>query len=625
MGYVGTIYGDAIAGSATLTGAGSSWTVSDYLKVRSANGSQLSLSNAAALSCGDAYLGELDGTSAIVTLVGPGTHWDVAGALFGGGDAQGPRGAGNLEVDGGATLNVAGTVKVYPDFVIEIDGGSMAMHDVDISGEVWNVGDGTLNVQDGAVDIESGGTLNGVLVGDSSTSINLHGAYASWTSPGSVTVGASTSGPGHIGELVLEPGAHVNVEDTVTVDAISRLIVAGGTIDASAIDLLDADFNDFGQLNGEFSTTGSVTAAGTLTMGDINSYSGVQIGGALNVGSHQVTVNKSGAFTLGNGTSVAGGTLVVPNGVALPTGNNLVAHGTISAKVSAQIGSTIEADGALTLGDPASPVGFNAEGDLVVGEHTVTVEDSNKALLGPLTTLGAGGNPGTLSAANGLDLGENDNVLGFGVIDTPVDSAKPLLNSGSIFGDSATERIELTGYVKGLGTMDFVTISGTDDVGTVGPAAVDRGSVDYAGTLVIQIGGVFAGTQHDQINHAGTAGLGGELAVELISGFEPEVGDSFTILTYSDHVGEFDTLTLPPLTGDLTWEVDYGTSALTLVVGEAQSQCVGDLNGDGTTGQPDLGILLSAWGINDGGDLDGDGTTGQADLGILLADWGCGL
>ncbi|MCK4284139.1 MAG: hypothetical protein KAX44_07465 [Candidatus Brocadiae bacterium] len=54
------------------------------------------------------------------------------------------------------------------------------------------------------------------------------------------------------------------------------------------------------------------------------------------------------------------------------------------------------------------------------------------------------------------------------------------------------------------------------------------------------------------------------------------------------------------------------------------SACPGDLDGDETTGQSDLGILLASWGIDDGGDLNGDGVTDQSDLGILLADWGCG-
>jgi hypothetical protein len=123
-----------------------------------------------------------------------------------------------------------------------------------------------------------------------------------------------------------------------------------------------------------------------------------------------------------------------------------------------------------------------------------------------------------------------------------------------------------------------VTIFGTDAPGYVGPAAVTRGSVDYAGQIVIEIGGLIAGAEHDQINHAATAGLGGELMVQLIGGFEPEPGDSFTILTYVGHTGEFDTLSLPTLAAGLQWDVDYGTSALTLTVGE---QIPGDCDLDG--------------------------------------------
>jgi len=50
-----------------------------------------------------------------------------------------------------------------------------------------------------------------------------------------------------------------------------------------------------------------------------------------------------------------------------------------------------------------------------------------------------------------------------------------------------------------------------------------------------------------------------------------------------------------------------------------------DLDGDGTVGSGDLGILLAAWGSGDpAADLDGDGTVGSGDLGILLAGWGGG-
>jgi len=49
--------------------------------------------------------------------------------------------------------------------------------------------------------------------------------------------------------------------------------------------------------------------------------------------------------------------------------------------------------------------------------------------------------------------------------------------------------------------------------------------------------------------------------------------------------------------------------------------CPADLNGDGTVGAPDLGILLGGWGTPEG-DLDGDGTVGASDLAAFLAAWG---
>ncbi len=51
--------------------------------------------------------------------------------------------------------------------------------------------------------------------------------------------------------------------------------------------------------------------------------------------------------------------------------------------------------------------------------------------------------------------------------------------------------------------------------------------------------------------------------------------------------------------------------------------CPSDLDGDGTVGGADLGILLSAWGTADpAADLNGDGTVGGGDLGLMLGAWG---
>jgi len=535
-GVVGSASG---TGSATLTGDNTSWTIANTLTVGGTNPAQLSVNDGATVSNQDAYLASGAGSTAQVSLASYGTQWNCGGSLYAGGDSTAARGTGTLDINTGAHLNVAGTLKVWDDFSVTIDDGMILTPHLAITGEVAVLNSGILDLSGGPIDIMNGGTLNGAIVGDASTPVALYDAGSTWSMPGSLLIGASDYGSGHIHALSLQPGTTVTVEETVTAQNILAMTLGGGVINADLVNLLNADFNDFGTINGKFLTTGSVTATGDLVLGDINSNSGVQIGGALNVGPHHVTLNRQGQVFIADSTSIAGGTLTMPNGFLLT--------------------SSLQ--------------------------------------------------------ANGL-----------GVIDTPDDPAIWLLNDGSILGNSASERIELTGYVRGFGTLNNVTISGTDDIGydNDGAATVNRGSINYAGRLVIELGGLIAGTEHDQINHSGTAGFAGELAVELVNGFEPQAGDSFMILTYGGHTGQFETLTLPALAGDLSWEVRYGRSALTLAVVQ-QSLCVGDLDGDGVTGQSDLGILLSAWGINDNGDLDGDGATGQTDLGILLADWGCGL
>ncbi|MDA7668701.1 hypothetical protein OAG01_01425 [bacterium] len=58
---------------------------------------------------------------------------------------------------------------------------------------------------------------------------------------------------------------------------------------------------------------------------------------------------------------------------------------------------------------------------------------------------------------------------------------------------------------------------------------------------------------------------------------------------------------------------------------EACDPCIGDLNGDGVVGPPDLGILLAVWGTDgapNGADINGDGTVNASDLGPLLGAWG---
>jgi hypothetical protein len=64
-----------------------------------------------------------------------------------------------------------------------------------------------------------------------------------------------------------------------------------------------------------------------------------------------------------------------------------------------------------------------------------------------------------------------------------------------------------------------------------------------AGTLQMQIGGTTPGTGFDQLSVGDTAQLNGTLAVSLINGFVPAAGDSFALLPYIHHSGDFSNKT----------------------------------------------------------------------------------
>ncbi len=478
-GAVGSLSGDAVTGYAEVSGPFASWTMIGDLRVRGVNDARLSLLDGATMSNGSAHLASKTGTTAEVSLDAVGTEWNCSGALYAGGDSATAGGTGTLDVGYGAAVTVAGNMKVWDDFVVEIDDGTIITTDLDIAGQVHSYNTGMLDIRGGRVDIDGAGTLDSMILGNGSTSVFLNDADASWSMPGPLLVGATVQGVGHVNELTLSPGATVTAAAQVTVPDNAKLALAGGTINAAVINLYDSDLMDHGTLNGDFLTTGSVLATGDLVIGDADSSSGVQIGGEIETGSHRVTLRKQGALLVSNPISIGGGTLTVPDGLRLTGGAN---------------------------------------------------------------------------------------VTGFGVIDTPDDPATRLINDDSIVGSWTSQRIELTGYVTGLGLLNNVTILGTDDPTFADPSAVDRGNVDYVGKLILSIEGLIAGTQYDQINHSGIAGLGGELIVELMNGFEPQPGDSFTILTYGSHTGQFDVLSLPALMGDLSWRVVYGPTSVTLTI-----------------------------------------------------------
>jgi hypothetical protein len=137
--------------------------------------------------------------------------------------------------------------------------------------------------------------------------------------------------------------------------------------------------------------------ANNVSLGNAASFTGFNHQGILNVGANAVTLHSAGFARLGILTSLAGGTINAPNGVAFATGSNLLGHGAVNAQVTGELGSVIEADGALALGDAAAPAGFNFAGQLRTKQFTVTLNSITPVGLGNLTTLGSGAAPGARS------------------------------------------------------------------------------------------------------------------------------------------------------------------------------------------------------------------------------------
>ena len=96
-----------------------------------------------------------------------------------------------------------------------------------------------------------------------------------------------------------------------------------------------------------------------------------------------------------------------------------------------------------------------------------------------------------------------------------------------------------------------------------GPLAITGNYTQLAsGVLNIDLGGLTAGSQFDQLAVTGTATLDGTLNVDLIGGFTPSPGDTFQIMTYASSTGTFATIN----GHGATYNPTYGSTGLTLTV-----------------------------------------------------------
>lgn len=104
----------------------------------------------------------------------------------------------------------------------------------------------------------------------------------------------------------------------------------------------------------------------------------------------------------------------------------------------------------------------------------------------------------------------------------------------TVDGSTCNITVQTGGELKGNGAVCDLTVNfgGTVSPGHSPGAVTVNGDLHEAGTYTVQIQspGVTAGTDYDQIIVKGTTNVSGSLNPELLSGFQPAVGQSFKII-----------------------------------------------------------------------------------------------
>ena len=119
------------------------------------------------------------------------------------------------------------------------------------------------------------------------------------------------------------------------------------------------------------------------------------------------------------------------------------------------------------------------------------------------------------------------------------------LNGGALTKAGTSMSIQ-GGTLEGVGTL---TGNVNNSGGTLSPG-LSPGQLNETGAYTqgasgafsVEIGGLTVGTQYDRAAISGAATLNGTLNIALINAFEPNIGDSFTIMTFGSRSGDFTTV-----------------------------------------------------------------------------------
>jgi fibronectin-binding autotransporter adhesin len=599
------------AGSAFITGTGSTWSNNRQLYIGYAGSGTVNIQDGGQVSVrSDSYLGYMSGSMGTTSVTGMGTTWTTSSYLF-----VGYSGSGTLNIQsGGQVACREGYLadKVNSTGAVIVDGTGSTFTNYDIL-YVGDYGSGNLNIQAGGVVVHPWG--GGGFIGHSSSSTGIAtvmGTGSTWVNnSGSICVGEFGNGTLNIqagGKVSCRGGSigyHSGSTGTVTVTGSgsnwtntsglnighegngSLIVVDGGSVTATELDVGEAGNGSLTVANG-----GSVTAKSLYcSWGDLHGNGNISVQGGAVLDSDLIfdgTHGFSRTFTFGtggtlnlnfDGTGVLGvghkgmGTLRIADGVTVISNGGCIANAPGSTGTATVTGSGSKWTNSSTLyvGNAGNGTLSVLAGGQVGNSGDIYVGNAGNGAMNIL-------NGGQVSSAGGL-LGEESGATGT----VTVSGTGSMWNCGGLY----------VGAYYGSGTLNI--LGGGLVSCLYGSAIGYSGTARSTGTVTVN------GTGSMWNNNAGlTLGFNGSGTLNIQAGGQVRNSDGYV----SDTVGSSGTVTVSGTGSE--W---INTGSLHLGSG-----------GNGTLNIQDGGQVNNANAAFVGGDLSSSGT-GTVTVNGLGSNW----
>jgi hypothetical protein len=296
------------------------------------------------------------------------------------------------------------------------------------------------------------------------------------------------------------------------------------------------------------------------------------------------TIGSTGGFTLADDANfTTAGNLTNSGTLTVDAGSTLTVTGTLTNLSSGTLtGGTYTVGGTVQLASANGGITQNGANLTLTGKTAEILDGTSNAL------AALSGNNGLLALAGDATLSIANSLTNTGTVDVEKGSTLTISGTGNTYTQAVAGGTQITtidgtlsasggaiiqaGTVQGAGTIKANVSNGaTVSAGDAGKAGLLSITGTYtqlsSGTLNANIGGTTVSTQFSQLKITGKASLGGTLAVTLINGFTPTVGQTFTVLTASGGLGgtTFSNTTIA-INSTEQFDISYTSTGVVLTV-----------------------------------------------------------